>query len=45
LSELIARETLAVELTRVRENVTPKLLHVKSDSIEKERVVIALEPA
>jgi isoleucyl-tRNA synthetase len=45
LSELIARETLAVELTRVRENVAPKLQHVKSDSIEKERVTIALEPA
>jgi isoleucyl-tRNA synthetase len=43
LSELIARETLAVELTRVRENVAPKLAHVKSDSIEKERVTIALE--
>jgi isoleucyl-tRNA synthetase len=43
LGELIARETLAVELRRVKENVTPKLQHVKSDSIEKERVTIALE--
>jgi len=45
LSELIARETLAVELIRVRESAAPKLAHVKSDTIERERVVIALEPA
>ncbi|HEX6242570.1 MAG TPA: class I tRNA ligase family protein, partial [Polyangiales bacterium] len=45
LGELIARETLAVDLTRVRESAAPQLAHVKSDTIEKERVVIALEPA
>jgi isoleucyl-tRNA synthetase len=45
LGELIARETLAVSYTRVKESAAPKLAHVKADTIEKERVVIALEPA
>ncbi|HEY6879376.1 MAG TPA: DUF5915 domain-containing protein, partial [Polyangiales bacterium] len=45
LSELIARETLATSIERVRESAAPKLSHVKEDVIEKERVVIALEPA
>ncbi|HEX5656982.1 MAG TPA: isoleucine--tRNA ligase [Polyangiales bacterium] len=44
LSELIARETLATSITRVRESAAPALKHVKEDVIEKERVVIALEP-
>ena len=44
LSELIARETLAVEVERVRESAKPHLLHVKEDVIDKERVIIALEP-
>jgi isoleucyl-tRNA synthetase len=43
LSELIARETLAVSLVRVREHAAPKLLHVKEDAIDRERVIIALE--
>jgi isoleucyl-tRNA synthetase len=45
LSELIARETLAASIERVRESAAPKLAHVKEDVIEKERIVIALEPA
>jgi len=45
LSELIARETLAVSVEHVRESAVSSLAlaHVKEDSIEKERVVIALE--
>ncbi len=45
LSELIARETLAVQIERVRESAAPSWEHQKSDSIEGERLVIALEPA
>jgi isoleucyl-tRNA synthetase len=44
LSELIARETLATSIERVRESAAPKLAHVKEDVIDKERVLIALEP-
>jgi isoleucyl-tRNA synthetase len=44
LSELIARETLAVEVVHVRESAMPELVHVKEDKIDKERVIIALEP-
>jgi isoleucyl-tRNA synthetase len=44
LSELIVRETLASELTRVKESAAPRLAHVKADVIDKERVTIALEP-
>jgi isoleucyl-tRNA synthetase len=44
LSELIVRETLATELTRVREGAAPQLAHVKADVIDKEPVTIALEP-
>jgi isoleucyl-tRNA synthetase len=44
LSELIARETLAVSVERVRESAKPHLLFVKEDVIDKERVIIALEP-
>ena len=43
LSELICRETLAVELKRVQEGVLPRLAHEKSDVIDKEPVVIGLE--
>jgi isoleucyl-tRNA synthetase len=45
LSEIIARETLAVEVEHVKESAAPKLKHVKSDVIEGEKVIIALEPA
>jgi isoleucyl-tRNA synthetase len=44
LSEIIARETLAVEVEHVKESAAPKLKHVKSDVIEGENVIIALEP-
>lgn len=43
LSELIARETLAVSVERVRENAAPDWPHRKADTIDGERVVIALE--
>jgi isoleucyl-tRNA synthetase len=43
LSELIARETLAVSLVRVPEHAARELLHVKEDAIDRERVIIALE--
>ena len=45
LSEIIARETLALEVEHVKESAAPKLKHVKSDVIEGEKVIIALEPA
>jgi hypothetical protein len=45
LSELIARETLAVSLERVTFAAAPKLAHLKEDTIDRERVVIAIEPA
>jgi isoleucyl-tRNA synthetase len=44
LGDLIVRETLATELTRVKESAAPSLAHVKADVIDKERVTIALEP-
>jgi isoleucyl-tRNA synthetase len=45
LSELIARETLAVEVERVRESAAPNWEHQKADTIDGEKVVIALKPA
>jgi isoleucyl-tRNA synthetase len=44
LGELIARETLAIELSRVKESAQPRLAHTKADVIDKEPVTIALEP-
>jgi isoleucyl-tRNA synthetase len=44
LSELIANETLAVEVERVRESAAPDWKHKKVDSIDGEKIVIALEP-
>ncbi len=44
LSELIAHETLAVEVERVRESAAPDWAHKKADSIDGEKVVIALQP-
>lgn len=44
LSELIARETLAERIERVPENAAPSWEHQKSDTIEGERIVIALQP-
>jgi isoleucyl-tRNA synthetase len=44
LGEIIARETLAVEVEHVKESAAPRLKHVKRDTIEGEQVVIALEP-
>lgn len=44
LGELIVRETLATELTRVKESAAPSLAHVKADVIDKERVTTTLEP-
>jgi isoleucyl-tRNA synthetase len=43
LGDLIVRETLATELTRVKESAAPRLAHVKADVIDKEPVTIALE--
>jgi isoleucyl-tRNA synthetase len=44
LRELIARETLALEITHLPGDSAPQLLHVKEDAIDRERVVIGLEP-
>ncbi|MET0385371.1 MAG: isoleucine--tRNA ligase [Polyangiales bacterium] len=44
LRELIARETLAQELTRVATGSKLTLAHQKEDTIEREPLVIALEP-
>jgi isoleucyl-tRNA synthetase len=44
LSEIIARETLAVSVERVKESAAPELPHVKKDTIDKETVIIALAP-
>jgi isoleucyl-tRNA synthetase len=45
LGELIARETLAVDIERVRESAAPDWPHQKVDAIDGERVVIAIAPA
>jgi isoleucyl-tRNA synthetase len=44
LSDLIAHETLAVEVVHLGEGEQPTLAHVKEDSIDREPVTIALEP-
>ncbi|MDB4976241.1 MAG: isoleucyl-tRNA synthetase, partial [Myxococcaceae bacterium] len=44
LRELLARETLALSVERVPQSVRPQLAHVKEDTIDREKVTIALEP-
>ncbi len=44
LTEIIARETLAVSVEHVKEGAAPALAFSKEDTIEKERVIISIAP-